>query len=277
MLTGTTPFNYTEDKDLKQMFKAIARAEYFMPPQLSNEAQDLLRRIFVPDPARRISMEAIWRHPFMHKYNADFNFEGEGSKLENWIGPQPRLEDWTVKRRQEIDAEILGNMRTLWHSVREEILIQRLLNQEPNQEKYFYATLVKHRDEHLENYIASPSSVGYSASDYHHIKPAAVSRKQHPSPDRAERSKSGFSIMNDEHLGSSNSFHEPPPSVSSYDPFRASRDPIVAMPRNYMNVTVHRGKSSRKGKSVTSNSLRQPSSLRIEILKKRNGQDSAAS
>ncbi|TKA60460.1 hypothetical protein B0A49_10479 [Cryomyces minteri] len=262
MLTGTTPFNYTEDRDLKQMFKAIARAEYFMPPQLSNEAQDLLRRIFVPDPARRISMEAIWRHPFMHKYNADFNFEGEGSKLENWIGPQPRLEDWTVKRGQDIDAEILGNMRTLWHSVREEVLIQRLLNQEPNQEKYFYAALVKHRDEHLENYIASPGSVGYSASDYHHIKPAAVSRKQHPSLDRAERSKSGFSIMNDEHLRSSNSFHEPPPSVSSYDPFRASRDPIVAMPGNYMNVTVYRGKSSRKGKSVAGNSLRQPSSLR---------------
>ena len=131
MLTGTPPFNYSgEGRDLKDLFRAIAQADYVMPDMIGREAQDLIRKILVPDPKRRINIEDIWDHPFLHKYDTQLNFQGDNMKMETWIGPRPRIDDWKPLMRQTVDREVLRNMRTLWHSEKEEILIQRLLNNE---------------------------------------------------------------------------------------------------------------------------------------------------
>ncbi|KAI7680270.1 Pkinase-domain-containing protein, partial [Hortaea werneckii] len=155
MLTGTTPFNYSQDGDIRVLFRYIAKADYFMPPDLSAAAKDLIRRIFVPDPSKRITMDEVWNHPLLHKYDKDFGFVGKAGTKEAAIGPTPTVEQWKVKRIQDIDREILRNMRTLWHSEPEQSLIQKLLNNEYNQEKLFYAALIKHRDENLENYMGA--------------------------------------------------------------------------------------------------------------------------
>ena len=101
-----------------------------MPDMIGREAQDLIRKILVPDPKRRINIEDIWDHPFLHKYDTQLNFQGDNMKMETWIGPRPRIDDWKPLMRQTVDREVLRNMRTLWHSEKEEILIQRLLNNE---------------------------------------------------------------------------------------------------------------------------------------------------
>lgn len=111
--------------------------------------------------------------------------------------------------------------------------------------------------------------MAYSASDYQHGK-AAVAPSQLP-PVPAIRSKSQYSILNNEHLHSLQSFDEPPPSDASYDPFRASRDPVIKASRQYMNVTVHRGASngSRLRPPSVQHSARQSSGpLRVEALKR---------
>ncbi|KAF2499558.1 Pkinase-domain-containing protein [Lophium mytilinum] len=267
MLTGTPPFNYSgDDRDLKDLFRAISLADYVMPDMISKEAQDLIRRILVTDPTRRISIDDIWAHPFLHKYDSQLSFRGENSKKETWIGPSPRVDDWDPLSRRDIDREIFRNMRMLWHSEKEEVLVQKLLNEDNNHEKYFYSALVKHRDEQLEHYVPSPGGIGYSASDYHHNKLAREAAIRRLPPKNHQRSQSQYSILNDEHLYSKHSFYEPPPSDASYDPFRASRDPIVNNKVNYVNVTVLRGSSngSRKPKGMGE---RQRSSLRVQTLK----------
>lgn len=133
MLTGYPPFNFPSDPDnimpedhkLKALFRAIHSADYQMPPELSREAQDLLRRIFNPDPQKRITIEEVWNHRFIHKYNQDFGLPAHG-RIEDMIGPEPLLERWQPLTPKMIDRELFRSLRTLWHSESEVTLINRL-------------------------------------------------------------------------------------------------------------------------------------------------------
>ena len=272
MLTGTTPYNYGQEGDIRILFRDIAKARYYMPDELSVEAKDLIRRIFVPDPKRRITMDEVWDHPLLHKYDKNFGLDGPLGTKEAAIGPAPKLEDWTIKRSSDVDRDILRNMRTLWHSEPESSLLNKLTNRDINQEKVFYAALMKHREENLENYEGDTESMGYSASDYHHSQPPKPSGIPPLPLDLQHRSQSQYSILNDEHLRPSHSFIEPPPSVSSYDPYRASRDPLIHRGdrEEFVSVIVHRNNSSSTRKASVARSLRHPNSLRVEMLKQGN-------
>lgn len=267
MLTATTPFNYPADGNLGMLFHDILHANYYLPSSLSPEAKDLLQRIFVVNPKKRICMDDVWDHPFLHKYDARFGFVGEQGTKEVAVGAPPRIDEWKVKRVQDVDREILRNMRTLWHSESENSLVQKLVNEEYNQEKLFYAALIKHREEHLENYCGEADDIGYSASDYHHSRPPKAEEAPPMPSSRAERSQSQYSILNDEHLRPSNSFIGPPPSMSSYDPYRASKDPLVNSPGDYVNITVHRNGTTSTRRHSKGRNLRHPSGTRIETLK----------
>lgn len=132
MLTGTPPFNYSGDEEpgLRQLFRLIARAEYIMPDMLSPESQDLIRRILVPEPKKRLSIEQVWEHKFLHKYDAQLGFEGERGSIQSWVGPLPSISDWKQLTRNTVDREILRYLRTLWHSEKEELLVKRLISKE---------------------------------------------------------------------------------------------------------------------------------------------------
>ena len=265
MLTGATPYNYSPDGDIRVLFRDIAKAKYWVPQDLSMEAKDLIKRIFVPDATRRITMDGIWDHPLLHKFDKRFGFDGPDGTKDVAIGHIPTATDFKVKRIQDIDREILRNMRTLWHSEPEQSLVQKLLNNDINQEKLFYAALVKHREENLENYTGV-EDMDYSNSDYHHNQVPRTTNAPPVPSFQAPRSQSQYSIMNDEHLKPSHSFVAPP-SISSYDPYRASKDPLVNAHGEYVNVTVHRSDSSGARKISVARSLRHPNSLRIETLK----------
>ena len=62
MLVGSLPF---DDEDIKILYHNIKIANYVMPNFLSNYAQDLIRRILVTNPKRRITLEEIKSHPFL--------------------------------------------------------------------------------------------------------------------------------------------------------------------------------------------------------------------
>lgn len=276
MLTGTTPYNYGEDGDIRMLFKDIARAKYYMPPALSLEARDLIKKIFVPDPEKRITMDGVWDHPFLHKYDEQLGLVGVHGTKESAVGVMPKLDQWKVKRIQDIDREILSNMRTLWHSESEQSLVNKLLNNDYNQEKLFYAALVKHREEHLENYYGEADDISYSASDYHHSR-MPLTDDAPPMPAKAQRTQSQYSIMNDEHLRQSQSFVGSPPSMSSYDPYRASRDPILDARGEYLNVHVHRNGTTSTRRTTRGHRLRHPHTTRLEMLQQSNRRASAQS
>lgn len=133
LLTGSPPFNYdgydADHENLKPLFRAITLAEYVMPDDLSPEAKDLIRAILVPDPKRRISIDKIWNHPFLRKYDKELEFHRTAEHNKLWLRPSAPV-DWSPLIRSTIDREILRYMRTLWHSEKEETIIQRLLSKE---------------------------------------------------------------------------------------------------------------------------------------------------
>ncbi|KAJ4994441.1 serine threonine protein kinase [Stagonosporopsis vannaccii] len=273
LLTGTPPFNYSgEDRDLKYLFKAIEKGEYVMPDALSREAADLIRRILVPDPKRRVGLEDIWNHPFLHKYSKELNFVGDNTSASHWTGPLPSIASWETLERTTINREILRYLRTLWHSEKEEVIIQRLMNREANQEKYFYSALQKYQQDQLENYQpGAHHPITHSNSDHHHNvrhEPTKEDVDQMPKQTH-KRSQSGYSILNNEHMYSKHSFYESPASEASYDPFRASRQPMLPDRAAHPNVTVRRrnSNSSRNLRPNTALGYHTGNSLRVQALR----------
>ncbi|KMU91800.1 BR serine/threonine-protein kinase 1 [Coccidioides immitis H538.4] len=165
MLAGFLPF---DGGDLANTLKLVKRGEYIIPPWFSPEAIDLIQRILQKRPENRISIDQMWLHPLLMKYQAHPIFAN--SPMDS-IGPPPPLPSKDFKKivthRRDIDLEVLRSLQTLWHEKRKEDLIENLLNDKPNHEKLFYKALLKFREEQLENYEGPP--LGYSSSDYHHI------------------------------------------------------------------------------------------------------------
>ena len=62
MLVGKLPF---DDEDIKKLYHNIKLANYEMPNFLSYYAQDILSKILVSNPKRRIKLNELKRHPFL--------------------------------------------------------------------------------------------------------------------------------------------------------------------------------------------------------------------
>ncbi len=130
LLCGMLPF---DGPDIKAILDLVKKCRYQFPDGLSREAKDLISKMLRPNPSERIDMEAIWRHPLLKKYeNASPKNGRKGIETTFIGGPSPPLsiEDcgMPVKNRGEVDRELLRNLRTLWHSEKEEALVQKLLS-----------------------------------------------------------------------------------------------------------------------------------------------------
>ena len=64
MLCGYLPFDH---KDNDKLFMKILECKIQYPKNLSKESKDLLKKILIPDPRRRITIAEIKRHPFYLK------------------------------------------------------------------------------------------------------------------------------------------------------------------------------------------------------------------
>lgn len=132
MLTGRLPFGGKENESLNSVLRAVRSVQYSFPDGLSREAKHLIWRILQPDPKVRMTMDAMWQHPLIRKYEHLDHDHGMGD--EKWIGRAPPLTvndcGPPIRKRTDIDGELLRNLRTLWHGVKEEVLIERLLSEE---------------------------------------------------------------------------------------------------------------------------------------------------
>ncbi|KAJ5166152.1 uncharacterized protein N7482_004933 [Penicillium canariense] len=232
LLTGYLPF---DGGDLANTLRLVKKGDYMIPPELSDEAADLIQRILQKRPEDRITMQNIWLHPLLTKYEKLHN-----AMADYYIGPPPPLSvkdcGDLVTCRQDVDIDILRNLQTLWHDVKPDALIDRLMCIEPTHERMFYNALVKFRDEQLENYQGQP--LEHSASDYHHIsRPGDKVRRGRSMSKR----RSHVSVVKDlRRQLSSTQEPQSSASVESYDPYRSPKPKTLAKEVKYAQITIHR-------------------------------------
>ncbi|GAA5901739.1 hypothetical protein JCM6882_006054 [Rhodosporidiobolus microsporus] len=144
LLNGNLPFDHS---DIRTLLSLVKKGQFRMPPELPADAQDLIRRMLIVDPERRITMEEIRRHPWVTR---------KPPRLIYGLAPPPPPNVHQIARpvgsRDEIDPEILSNLKTLWQGTGEDEIVRELLSPEKTWEKVFYCLLYKYRTRSLENF-----------------------------------------------------------------------------------------------------------------------------
>ncbi|KAK0729778.1 hypothetical protein B0H67DRAFT_547866 [Lasiosphaeris hirsuta] len=234
MLAGHLPF---DDPDQKVMLAKAKRAQYKMPQGLSPEAQDLIRRILVHQPSTRITMEEMWKHPLVTKYNNLDSLHLRGDHVQNVLRNThiPPIPEW------QIDRQIYRQLSSLWHSFSESDLKTKLAEERRNDQKLFYWLLLDHRETRLENYS---NNVPISKGDFHHLKPpnwakrVATCQFDQAGPISVKKAASKFTVFS---AGQEQDGQEADDAgtVRSYDPYNAS---VLQPPERQASramITVH--------------------------------------
>ncbi|KAI9804922.1 MAG: hypothetical protein M1833_006225 [Piccolia ochrophora] len=247
MLTGRLPF---DDPNVRSLLERVKIGDYYLPAELGDDARDLITRMLQVDPQNRITMDKIWKHPLVRKYDKVYTI---GGTLERFASPPPFPSVNGLGRPQtecDIDTEIFRNLQTLWHGAREDSIVERLLSEDANQEKFFYCMLLKYREDHLEDYQGP--RLEYSTSDYHHnnrqLRKRVVTKRLQNGRGQG-RQRSQFSIVSSEGTRAKDGSYEDAQkseageTVQSYDPYRASRKQIQDTRTGHASVTVHHGPS----------------------------------
>ena len=68
MLVGCLPY---EDAKTSELYRKILDAKYQMPEFLSDEAKDMIKKIFQTNPNKRITVEEIRAHPWYKLHNPE--------------------------------------------------------------------------------------------------------------------------------------------------------------------------------------------------------------
>ncbi|OBT54237.1 hypothetical protein VE04_06472 [Pseudogymnoascus sp. 24MN13] len=250
-LSGRLPFDHPS---VPRLLQAIQKGNYRMANAIGPEAADLIKRMLQVDPRERISINEIWRHPLIKKYEYLDTYRG---------GINPRSPDVQycerpVDRVSDIDKEIMRHLKSLWHQFEDKQLVTLLLDDNPNDQKLFYGLFMKHRDNQLENYTPE---IGYSNSDYHHVRPLSKIKKLSTRQftqiglNGYKRQISRFTVVSNTgervergHARKSSGYAETESAetVKSYDPFKDSRHQNLTMNgTTHAKVIIHRNPISR--------------------------------
>lgn len=178
LLTGHLPFN---DNNIKKLLLKVQAGRFQMPQNISNEAKDLISKILVVDPEKRIQTTDILCHPLITKYETTPYMNpvlsdkkvGNGKSnsnlhILNATGPT-KCELTSV---QDIDDSILKNLQILWHGTSRELIVARLLQKPMSEEKLFYSLLLQYKQKHsiplvkpiLNNQFYNQSKTTFSSS-----------------------------------------------------------------------------------------------------------------
>ncbi len=95
LLCGTLPF---DDESIPYLFKKIKGGLYILPSYLSDDSKDLIGKMLITDPVKRITVEEIRRHPWFRHNLPDYIAHA----------PDPRSGIVTVK--QDILAQVATMM-----------------------------------------------------------------------------------------------------------------------------------------------------------------------
>lgn len=156
LLTGHLPFN---DDNIKKLLLKVQSGKYQMPQNLSSEAQDLISKILVINPARRLTTEEILAHPLIVKYDSTMKskkFRASGNymahgKSNSDLHLLNSYEDKTLSLtcKKDIDESTLNNLQILWHGASRELIVAKLLQSTMSEEKIFYTLLLQYKENHM--------------------------------------------------------------------------------------------------------------------------------
>ena len=127
----------------------------------------------------------------------------------------------------------------------------------------FYNSLVKFRDEQLENYQGQP--LEYSASDYHHIsRPGEKVRRGRSQNGRNKRKSHLAAVKDFQQRISSTQEPKSCASVESYDPYRSPKHLSNTAEAKYAQITIHRELPESPQKDVCLPVVKPPPSIAEE-------------
>ena len=126
MLSGRLPFDVDTNTGgdwIPGLLNKIRKGKFDMDEFISADAKHLISRILQVHPRDRISMEQMWQHPLIRKYNHLDEYAAGYPKSPSKDCARP------VLRRSDIDTDLMRHMRSMWHALSEEQLITALLSQ----------------------------------------------------------------------------------------------------------------------------------------------------
>ncbi|EGG07247.1 uncharacterized protein MELLADRAFT_77643 [Melampsora larici-populina 98AG31] len=167
LLIGRLPF---DDENVGLLLNKVRVGKFYMPPELSRDAQSLIRGMLTVNPERRMTMDEIKSHPW-------FTRLAPRPQPDYIAPPTPDQITKAVGTASELDYDIVSNLQTLWFGASEESIVKALISDELSDfidipllspfsdsrtdtlnhhrkcwEKVFYFLLAKYRQRHLENF-----------------------------------------------------------------------------------------------------------------------------
>lgn len=247
LLAGRLPF---DDEDICALLEKVSVGKFDMPSDISPKAQDLVRKMLEKDVTKRFKISDIIKHPW---------FTSQPPRNQPCNAPSLDEISRPLKKASEIDMDIFGNLRTLWHGSSDEDIIEGLINEERTWEKVVYTLLMKYRLKCYENYNeelerarsqrrterrrkrAEQENIALSSNDCPSTPPPTITRPDAPTPRRAASNGDGASNSRPASL-------PPPPAMRTLRPVNR-------------NIPTSDVTPSLPGKSLLSPSLLTPSTL----------------
>jgi serine/threonine-protein kinase HSL1 (negative regulator of Swe1 kinase) len=140
LLVGHLPF---DDEDLPTLLDKVESGIFDMPSGMDPLAKDLITKMLQKDVVQRITIPQILTHPFYLSQQSK-SVDVDMPKLDDTARP--------LSADEEIDQDILANLRTLWHGTSEEVIEASLKSSEPNWQKGVYRLLTERRGKYLSDY-----------------------------------------------------------------------------------------------------------------------------
>ena len=127
MICGYLPF---EDEDNDALYDKICKGKFVIPNHVSENGRDLLNKILVTDPKKRLSIYQIKHHPWFSLYNDKGKLMvSDGLILTKYVEP--------------IDEEVVSSMAKTYNIIEEKIRISILLNKHNDISTIYYLLLHK--------------------------------------------------------------------------------------------------------------------------------------
>ena len=145
LLTGRLPFD-EDDGNIRNLLLKVQSGRFEMPgrDEISDDARDLIARILVVDPERRIKARDILRHPLLLKYPnlKDSESIRELPREDTYLNPLADHEN------EAVDEQLVQNLVVLWHGrLDRNGIIAKLKEPGANPEKTLYALLLRFKKE----------------------------------------------------------------------------------------------------------------------------------
>ncbi|SAL98954.1 hypothetical protein [Absidia glauca] len=138
LLNGHLPF---DDDNMHILLKKVKEGKYSIPQDIPSSARDLIERILVIDPTKRLTMTEVQAHPW---------FTVDTPSMPLTIPDPPTAEE--IGRRlaneSEMDERILATLQDLWTDLNSAQVVEALLNDEYNMQKVTYVLLQRYSSDY---------------------------------------------------------------------------------------------------------------------------------